>query len=110
MASPYLCPAWALRRSACRERPPGVSGRHWQWVHATAEPQDGDGQVLGQGRGPRPVLLRKPRSLWGYILGNEGSWPKRSDGLGPFPQTHLQDGFKPGEHLIGGKDLADGPL
>lgn len=27
-----------------------------------------------------------------------------------FPQTHLQDGFKPAEHLIGGKDLADGPL
>ena len=46
----------------------------------------------------------------GQILGNEGSWPKRSDVLGPFAQTHLQDGFKPGEGLSGGKDLADGPL
>lgn len=44
------------------------------------------------------------------ILGNEGSRPKRSDGSGPFPPTHLQDGFKPAEGLSRGKDLANGSL
>lgn len=60
----------------------------WAFAHATAEPQITVGQILGV----------------------EGSWPKRSDGLGLFPQTHLQDGFKPAEGLSGGKDLADGSL
>lgn len=44
------------------------------------------------------------------ILGNEGAQPKRSDGPGLFPPTHLQDGFKPAEGLSGGKDLANGSL
>lgn len=67
-----LGPAWALWRSASRGRPPEVSGRHWQYLHTTTEPQNADGQVLGCGHGPRPVLLRKPIALWSYILGGEG--------------------------------------